>query len=94
MQPESSMLGYGAAARAASHPGGCLAAARRDRRQDEATVLFAQHGAVACLMLRTSLFALATLSVVTCTADTPESTGSAKQEVVNPGPRRHPGHAG
>ena len=36
------------------------------------------------VMLRAGLFALATLSIVTCTADTPESTGSAEQEVINP----------
>jgi hypothetical protein len=34
-------------------------------------------------MLRTGLFTLATLSIVTCTMDTPP-TGSAEQEVVNP----------
>ncbi len=35
-------------------------------------------------MLRAGLFALATLSVVTCTADTSESTGAAEQAVVDP----------
>ncbi len=35
-------------------------------------------------MLRAGLFALAILSVVTCTADTPESTGAAEQAVVAP----------
>jgi hypothetical protein len=33
---------------------------------------------------RAGLFALATLSLVTCTADTPQPTGTAEQEVVNP----------
>ncbi len=35
-------------------------------------------------MVRAGLFGLATLSVVTCTVDTPESTGAAEQAVVAP----------
>jgi hypothetical protein len=35
-------------------------------------------------VLRTGLFALATLSIATCTADTLPSTGAAEQAVVNP----------
>jgi hypothetical protein len=35
-------------------------------------------------VLRAGLFALATLPLVTCTADTPQSTGTAEQAVINP----------
>jgi hypothetical protein len=39
---------------------------------------------VRSIIFRTSLLGLVTLSVVTCTADSPESTGAAEQAVINP----------
>ena len=39
---------------------------------------------VLLVLAAASLFALATLSIITCTAETPQSTGSAEQAVINP----------